>query len=294
MTVAPAPTATRPPRLRASRALIDGVGTRLVDRLVWLGKLVIFVVSVVVSVPMAVTKHRKEVLRLVADVTFGRRFVAVAAGTVVVVFILATFLGISIGIQGYQGLQIIGLAPLAGLIAAYGNTRELIPLITSFGLASQMGCRFTAQLGAMRINDEIDALDVMAVPSLPYLVTTRVVAALVAVLPLYLVALSGSYLATQLTVEKVSHEGAGTYQHYFHAFLTPVDIVDSVAKVLIFSVVIIILHCYYGYTAGGGPEGVGRATGRAIRASIVALAILDLLLTMAFYGLSTHSLRLTG
>ncbi|MGH9058728.1 MAG: ABC transporter permease, partial [Acidimicrobiales bacterium] len=175
-----------------------------------------------------------------------------------------------------------------------GNTREVIPLITAFGLASQMGCKFTSELGAMRISDEIDALDVISVPSLPYLVTTRMLAALMAVFPLYLVALSGSYVATQFTVELVSKQGPGTYQHYFHAFLQPINIVDSMAKVLIFSTVIIIIHCYYGFTASGGPEGVGRATGRAIRASIVSLAVLDLLLTMLFYGLSENAIRLSG
>lgn len=292
------PLVRRPsPVRRYLRGTVSGMEAAVVrpyDRLVWLGHLTLFIGRVLGSMPSVTVRHRKEILRVLADVTFGRRFVAIAAGTVVVVLILATFLGVSVGLQGYQGLEIIGLQPLAGLIAAYGNTRELIPIITAFGLASQMGCKFTAQLGAMRISDEIDALDVMAVPSLPYLVTTRVIAALMAVVPLYLVALSGSYVATQLTVEQVSKQGSGTYQHYFHAFLGPMDIVDSVAKVLIFSIIVIIVHCYYGYTTTGGPEGVGRATGRAIRASIVAISILDLLLTMLFYGLSTNAVKLTG
>ncbi len=270
------------------------VQRRFVDRLVWFGDLLIFLVRAVVAVPLVLKNWRKEVFRLLADVTFGGRLLAVAAGTIAVVFILSAALGIEIGLEGYQGLQIIGLEPLAGLIAAYGNTRELIPIITAFGLASQMGCKFTAQLGAMRISDEIDALDVMAVPSLPYLVTTRLIAAMMAVFPLYLVALSGSYIATQYTVELISKQGSGTYQHYFHAFLQPLNIVDSIAKVLIFAVIIIIIHCYYGFTASGGPEGVGQAAGRAIRASIVALAVLDLLLTMLFYGLSPNAITLSG
>jgi phospholipid/cholesterol/gamma-HCH transport system permease protein len=265
-----------------------------VQRLVWLGGLLIFLIKVFGSIPLVLRKHRGELARLLAEVTFGGRVLAVATSTIFVVLILSVFLGIEIGLEGYQGLQIIGLAPLSGLIAAYGNTRELIPLITAFGLASQMGCRFTAQLGAMRISDEIDALDVMAIPSLPYLVTTRMLAAMTSVIPLYLLSLSGSYFATELTVSLVSKQGSGTYLHYFHAFLGPMDIVHSVLKVVIFSAVIIIIHCYYGFTTSGGPEGVGRATGRAIRASIVSLSVLDLLLTMYFYGLSSNAIRLTG
>lgn len=278
----------------AGRARSVTVQRRVYRRVLWLGALTVFLVRVGASVPRVVRHHRQEVYVQLADVTFGGRVLAVAASTVLVVFILSAFLGIEVGLEGYQGLEIIGLAPLSGLIAAYGDTRELIPLITGFGLASQMGCKFTAQLGAMKISDEVDALEVMSVPALPYLVTTRMLAALLAVIPLYLVALSGSYYATQLTVSLVAHEGSGTYLHYFHAFLAPMDIVDSVLKVVIFSVLIIVIHCYYGFTTTGGPEEVGRATGRAIRSSIVALAVSDLLLTMLFYGLSTNSIRLSG
>ncbi len=125
------------------------------------------------SIPYALVRHRNETVRLIADVTFGGGLMAVAASTVLVVFVIAAFVGITIGLEGYQGLQIIGLAPLAGYLSSYANTREIAPLITAFGLAAQMGCKFTTQLGAMRITEEIDALEVMSIRSLPYLVTTR-------------------------------------------------------------------------------------------------------------------------
>jgi phospholipid/cholesterol/gamma-HCH transport system permease protein len=139
----------------------------------------------------------------------------------------------------------------------------------------------------MRVTEEIDALEVMAVPSLPFLVTTRMIAALVATGPLYLLALSGSYLATQLTVVAVAHQGSGTYLHYFLSFLTERDIILSILKVMIFSILVTVIHCYYGYTASGGPEGVGRAAGRAIRASIVTIAFSDMLMTLLFWGTSS-------
>lgn len=281
-----APSATR----RRAARLTDP----LVEQLVWLGRLVTFVVRVVASVPRVLIQQREEVARVLADVTFGKGVLAVASSTVLVVFILSAFVGIQIGLEGYQGLQIIGLTAFSGLIAAYGNTRELVPLITAFGLASQMGCKFTAELGAMRISEEIDALDVMAVPALQFLVTTRMIAAMVSVIPLYLLALAGSYVATQLSVALISHEGSGTYLHYFHAYLNLHDIIDSVLKVIIFAAVIVIIHTYYGFTAAGGPEGVGRAAGRAIRASIVFLSVMDLLLTMLLYGLSPNAIRFTG
>jgi phospholipid/cholesterol/gamma-HCH transport system permease protein len=266
---------------------------RVVARLAWFGRLAAFGVKTFLNIPFVLARHRDEVYRLLADVTFGGGLLAVAASTVLVVFVIAAFVGITIGLQGYQGLQIIGLAPLAGYLSSYANTREIAPLITAFGLAAQMGCKFTTQIGAMRISEEIDALEVIGVRSLPYLVTSRLVAALVVVTPLYLIALSGAYLATQVTVILVAHQGGGTYQHYFHAFLTAKDVLLSMAKVWVFVVVVTIIHCFYGYNAAGGPEGVGRAAGRAIRSSIVVIAIADMLMTLLFWGTSS-GIRFSG
>jgi phospholipid/cholesterol/gamma-HCH transport system permease protein len=263
------------------------LGLRVLEQLAWLGRLVIFGFKTFASIPYVLVRHRNETVRLIADVTFGGGLMAVAASTVLVVFVIAAFVGITIGLEGYQGLQIIGLAPLAGYLSSYANTREIAPLITAFGLAAQMGCKFTTQLGAMRITEEIDALEVMSIRSLPYLVTTRLVAALVVVTPLYLIALSGAYLATQITVILVAHQGSGTYAHYFHSFLTARDVFLSMTKVWVFVVLITVTHCYYGYTVRGGPEQVGRAAGRAIRASIVVIAISDMLMTLAFWGTSS-------
>jgi phospholipid/cholesterol/gamma-HCH transport system permease protein len=263
------------------------VARRLVDQLAWLGGLVIFAVKTFANIPYVMARHRDEVYRLLADVTFGGGLLAVAASTVLVVFVIASFVGITIGLEGYQGLQIIGLSPLAGYLSSYANTREIAPLIVAFGLAAQMGCKFTTQLGAMRINEEIDALEVMSIRSLPYLITTRLIAALIVVTPLYLIALSGAYLATQITVLLVAHQGSGTYAHYFQAFLTPRDVLLSMTKVWVFVVLVTVSHCYYGYTVRGGPEEVGRAAGRAIRASIVTIALSDMLMTLAFWGTSS-------
>jgi phospholipid/cholesterol/gamma-HCH transport system permease protein len=282
----PAPSAPGANRLRA-------LGERAVGQLMFLGRMVVFIVRVFASVPLVLRRYRNEVGRLIIEVSFGGRILAVAASTVVVVAVLSASLGTQIGLEGYQGLKVISLGPLAGFLSAFGNTRELAPLITAFGLAAQMGCRFTAQLGAMRVTEEIDALEVMAIRSLPYLVTTRMLAALAAVIPLYLLALSGAYLATQLTVIAVAHQGSGTYLHYFQEFLSEKDILLSVVKVVVFAIIVTFIHCYYGFTASGGPEGVGRAAGRAIRASIVAIAFSDMLMTILFWGTSS-GLKVTG
>jgi phospholipid/cholesterol/gamma-HCH transport system permease protein len=280
--------------LWAARTRASDLRSRVVAQIIWLGKLLSFIFQVIITVPLVLTRYRKEVWRLLGEVTFGGGILAVAASTVLVSAVLAASLGIQIGLEGYQGLSVVGLSPLAGFLSAFGNTRELAPLITGFGLAAQMGCKFTAQLGAMRVTEEIDALEVMAIPSLPYLITTRMIAALTAVIPLYLLALSGAYIATELTVTLLyAHQGTGTYSHYFHLYLTEKDVFLSVLKVIVFAIIVTVVHCYYGYTTEGGPEGVGRSAGRAIRASIVLIAVSDMLMTLLFWGTSS-GVRVTG
>ena len=143
---------------------------------------------------------------------------------------------------------------------------------------------YTAELGAARISEEIDALEVMAVPPMVYMVATRIWAALITMIPLYLAALFSSYLATQAIVTKFFELSSGTYTHYFQLFLPATDIFYSVIKAVIFAVVVTLIHCYYGYNASGGPAGVGIATGKAIRMSIVVVVVLNLFLSLLMWG----------
>ena len=238
-------------------------------------------------------RYKQEVWRLLAEVSLGTGGLAVIGGTVVIVAFMTFFTGTEVGQQGYNALNQIGTEAFTGFVSAYFNTREIAPLVAALALASTVGAGFTAQLGAMRISEEIDALEVMAVPSLPFLVTTRMIAGMIAVIPLYVVGLLSSYLSTRLIVTSFFHQSAGTYNHYFNLFLPPYDVLWSFGKVLVFAAVIVMIHCYYGFNASGGPAGVGVAVGRSIRASIVVVNILDLLLGMAIWG-STTTVRIAG
>jgi phospholipid/cholesterol/gamma-HCH transport system permease protein len=241
----------------------------------------------------ALISYKKEVARLIAEVSLGSGALAVIGGSVGVIAFMTFFTGTEVGLEGYQGLNQIGISAFAGFISAYFNTREIAPLVAGLALTATVGAGFTAQLGAMRISEEIDALEVMGIPSVPYLVTTRIIAGLVAVIPLYVVGLFASYFATKLIVVQYFHQSGGTYDHYFHQFLVPVDVFYSFLKVIIFSVVIMLIHCYYGYFARGGPAGVGVAVGRAVRTSIVAINVIDLFLSLALWGANT-TVRIAG
>jgi phospholipid/cholesterol/gamma-HCH transport system permease protein len=243
--------------------------------------------------PKTVVRYKKEILRILAEVTLGSGALAVIGGTVGVITAMCFFTGTEVGLQGYAALNQIGTAAFSGFVSAYFNTREIAPLVAGIALAATVGCGFTAQLGAMRISEEVDALEVMAVPSLPFLVSTRIVGGLIAIIPLYVVGLVSSYFATRLTVTQFFGQSSGTYDYYFHAFLPAQDVLWSFGKVLVFAVTVILIHCYYGYNASGGPAGVGVAVGKAVRTSIVAINVIDLFLSMAIWG-ATTTVRLAG
>lgn len=274
-------------------ASIKAVYDRPLKSLDNLGDELSFFVRALAWTPRTLTRYKKEILRLLAEVTLGSGALAVIGGTVGVILSLCFFTGTEVGLQGFAALNQLGTSALTGFVSAYFNTREIAPLVAAIGLAATVGCGFTAQLGAMRISEEIDALEVMAIPSLPFLVTTRIVAGLVAIVPLYVVGLLSSYFASRLTVTVFFGQSAGTYDHYFNQFLPPQDVLWSFGKVLVFSVVVILIHCFHGYNASGGPAGVGVAVGRAVRTSIVAINVLDLFLSMAIWGANT-TVRLAG
>jgi phospholipid/cholesterol/gamma-HCH transport system permease protein len=241
----------------------------------------------------AALKYRKVIANTVSDITIGVGALVVGAGTFFVIFAMSFFTGTQVGLEGFQGLSQIGAQAFTGLVSSWANTREITPLVAGVALAAQVGTSFTAELGAARISDEIDALEVMAVPSLTYMVSTRIWAALITMIPLYLAALFSSYLATEAIVTKFFSLDPGTYIHYFRLFLPPIDVVYSLIKAVIFAILVVLIHCYYGYNASGGPAGVGIASGRAIRTSIVVVVIVNLVLSLIFWG-GADTVRIAG
>ncbi|HEX7659256.1 MAG TPA: ABC transporter permease [Pseudonocardiaceae bacterium] len=258
-----------------------------------LGDQMAFYLRALAWTPRALRRYIREILRLLAEVSFGSGALGLIGGTIGVMVGMTLATGVVVGLQGYTALNQLGTAAFTGFISAYFNTREIAPLVAGLALSATVGAGFTAQLGAMRISEEVDALEGMAIPSLPYLVTTRLIAGFVAVIPLYVLGLLTSYLATRVITVDFYGQSSGTYDHYFDLFLPPQDVLWSFGKVMVFSVVVIMTHCYYGYRASGGPAGVGLAVGRAVRTAIVAINVLDLFLSLAIWG-ATTTVRITG
>ena len=238
------------------------------------------------SIGDAFVHYRIEILRLVAQMGLGTGALAVIGGTVVIVGFLTLTTGALVAVQGYNQFAQVGTEALTGFASAYFNVRLIAPLTAGIALAATIGAGATAQLGAMRINEEIDALEVMGIRSIAYLASTRVVAGIIVVIPLYCVAMLMSFLAARFGTTAVYGQSTGVYDHYFNTFLNPIDLIWSFFLAITMAIVIMLVHTYYGFTAAGGPAGVGEAVGRAVRTSLVVSAVVVLALSLAIYGQS--------
>lgn len=265
----------------------------VVDAFATVGDFATFSARTFAVIPSTIRMYSKEILRQLKDVAWGSGALLVGGGTVGVMVLLSLAAGTSLGIEGFSGLQLVSLAPLTGFISASANTRELAPLIAALALAAQVGCRFTAQIGSMKIYEEVDAMEVMAIRPIRYIVATRVIACMIGIIPLYLIGLIGSYLASQWSVVFLFHQSPGQYQHYFDTFILGRDVFLSVIKIVIFAMAITLIHCWYGMGVGGGPQAVGEATGASIRASIVVVVLLNMFMTLIFWG-GASGFRISG
>jgi phospholipid/cholesterol/gamma-HCH transport system permease protein len=270
---------TRAPRL--TRAWLTGAAG-------WnrIGEQTAFYIRSIVGIKDALVYYRTETVRVIAQMSLGVGALALLGGTVAIVGFLLLNVGLLIAIVGYSQTANLGVEALVGFFSAYVNPRLAAPLITAIGLAATIGAGATAQLGAMRISEEIDALEVMGVRAVAYLVSTRVLGGVALAIPLCCISLLVGFLSTQFLVQFAYGQSSGVYDHYFHTFLQPVDVLWAMVQVVVQGVVVMLIHTYYGFHAYGGPAGVGEATGRAVRASLVVLTLVTAAVGLALYGRS--------
>lgn len=268
--------ATYPRLLRTASRPVSALGT--------LGDHILFYGRSLGATPFAATRYRREIIRLIAEISMGAGTLAMIGGTVVIVGFLTLATGGVLAVQGYSSLGNIGIEALTGFLAAFINVRISAPIVAGIGLAATFGAGVTAQLGAMRINEEIDALEAMGIRPIEYLVSTRIVAGMIAITPLYSIAVILSFLASQFTTVVLLGQSGGLYDHYFTTFLNPIDLLWSFLQAVLMALAILFIHTYYGYFATGGPSGVGVAVGTAVRTSLIVVVSVTLLISLAVYG----------
>ena len=279
------PPATAVPTKHLSTRLTKPSLWRLGDVLLVPGRWVVFIVQTILMLPITLRRYRRETLQQMNSLAWGRGSLIVDGGVVSVLLILGVAVGASLAVEAFAVLNIIGFGALSGIVAGVGAVRVIGPLIGGIAFACQIGCRMTAEIGSMRISDEIDAVETMGLRPIPYVVGTRLIGGLICVIPGYLVTLVVTFFVMDTVIRGFHDVPGGTYNHYFVEFLTPQDLAYSVIKVSVYCVAATLIHCYYGYFASGGPVGVGLASGRAVRASLVAIMILDFATTVMLWGI---------
>jgi phospholipid/cholesterol/gamma-HCH transport system permease protein len=206
-------------------------------------------------------------------------------GSALVIWAFVFILGLQCGLLGAYLFRAQGAPGYAGLFSAWCDLREALPYAFGYILSAKVGTGIVAEIGAMRISDEIDALEVMGIPPITFLAATRLLGAWIAFPFIYLVGIGIMYTASYISVvEQIGDVSSGGYLLIFWMFQNPPDLIFSLIKGMTMATVIVLVGCYYGYTASGGPVGVGTATAKSMVFNIVAVHILGMLGTVVFWG----------
>lgn len=214
-----------------------------------------------------------------------RQAAILATGSVLVIMAIAFLAGGSCGLESTALARSFGVDPVAGGFSSWCTMREVVPFVFGYILAAKVGCGIVAELGAMQVAEEVDALEVLGVRSIAYLVTTRLLASAIVLPFAYLLAVASSYLAAFLmSVKRFGDVSTGTWNLFFYNFQDPVDLLYSMTKGLVIAGFVISTAVYFGYKVRGGPIEVGTATARSMAVNIIGVTLISMVGTLIFWG----------
>jgi phospholipid/cholesterol/gamma-HCH transport system permease protein len=238
--------------------------------------------------------------RVLGEIFFGRVFKffgetlrqagILIVGSTIVIWSLCFIIGLQCGIEGAYLQRSVGAPAYAGVFSAWCDLRELVPYAFGYMMSAKVGTGLVAEIGAMRITDEIDALEVMGISSMTFLCATRLLAAMIVLPFLYLAGVGAGFFASYLAVvQQIGEVSSGGYFLIFWMFQNPPDLLYSLVKGMSMALVIVVVGCYYGYTASGGPVGVGTATAKSMVFNTVAVHLVGMLGTQLFWGFNPNA-----
>jgi phospholipid/cholesterol/gamma-HCH transport system permease protein len=229
-----------------------------------------------------------EVFRLRVFRFFGealRQAGILVVSSTLVIWGLVFIIGLQCGIEGAYFNRSVGAPAYAGVFSAWCDLRELVPLVFGYMMAAKVGTGIVAELGSMRISDEIDALEVMGISGVTFLCATRLLAAFMVLPFVYLCSIGAGFFASYLAVvQQIGDVSSGGFFLIFWQFQNPPDLLYSLIKAMSMATVIVLVGCYYGFNASGGPVGVGTATAKSMVLNIVSVHLIGMLGTQLFWG----------
>ncbi len=254
-------------------ALLELFGRMVVRRIEEVGRIFLFLVETVQSSVTPPFRWRLLVRQM--------EFVGVRSVSVVV--LTGTFTGMVLALQSSYGFRKFGAEGLVGTTVALSMTRELGPVLTSLMVTARAGSAMAAELGSMRVTEQIDALVVMAVDPVRYLVVPRIVAAFFMLPVLCIVSDFVGVVGGYFVGVNLLGINAGTYLNNTTKYLALSDITNGLVKAACFGIILAAIGCYKGYNARGGAQGVGVATTEAVVLSSVLILINDYFLTSIMF-----------
>ena len=206
-------------------------------------------------------------------------------GSALVILGLAFILGLTCGIEGAYFSRSVGAPAQSGVFSAWCDLREVMPYAFGYMMSAKVGTGLVAEIGAMRISDEVDALEVMGISSLTFLCSTRLLAAWMVLPFMYIAAVGAGFFASYIAVvQQIGEVSSGGFFLIFWMFQNPPDLLYSLVKGMAMATVIVLVGCYYGYTAKGGPVGVGTATAKSMVLNTVLVHLVGMVGTQIFWG----------
>jgi len=202
-----------------------------------------------------------------------------------VIWGLVFIIGLQCGIEGAYFTAAQGAPAYSGVFTAWCDLREITPYAFGYMMAAKVGTGIVAELGSMRISDEIDALEVMGISGMRFLCATRLLAAMIVLPFIYLASIGAGFFASYIAVvQELGYVSSGGFLLIFWQFQNPTDVLFSLIKAMAMAFVIVIVGCYYGYNASGGPVGVGTATAKSMVLNLVSVHLIGMLGTQLFWG----------
>ena len=213
-----------------------------------------------------------------------RQVYVIGANSMFVILLIGLFTGLVLGLQAFYAMSMFGAQGMLGSLLALTLIREMAPVLTAVMITARAGSAMTAEIGVMRISDQIDALEVMDIHPVGYLVTPRLLASLIT-FPLLtsiftVIGIFGGYLSACVLLSL----NEGRYFSGIESSVTMDDIQGCFLKAAVFAIIVILVCCYQGYNAhrrkdGKGAEAVGNATTSAVVMSCVLILVADYVLT---------------
>lgn len=253
--------------------------------------------SEVLGKPRAMLDNASDVLRFVGRVFGSLRQIGLYSsealrqtGIIIfssglVIWMMEFVIGAVFAVEGHYITRQFGAAGYVGIFPALGGLRTCAPEMWGWILSAKVGCGLVAEIGSMRITEEIDALEVMGIRPLPYLVGTRLVAAWIAMPFLYIVGLGLLYISSWFMIVNVlGTVSQGGFLDVFWAFQNPLDLLFSLLWTMILGTIVVLVGCYYGYTARGGPVDVGDNTAKSMVVNMVLVSLVGLICQQLFWG----------